>query len=188
MKTEVKAFRNNSGKTKWALVDFKALEPMVKALEFGRDKYSTFKDPDSGNVYQGAELTKEAIQSWERIYDAAEDWKRGYRGLENMESCQRHIVEYLAGNKIDDESKLMHLGHAAACLMFEIHHELKALNKSEDKSEGMLFATLELRDMTPEEIEKDKKENKKIREAKAATKEIFKTVANKKLRKNYLKT
>lgn len=35
-----KADRFNSGKLKWSLVDFKSLEPLVRILEYGAEKYS----------------------------------------------------------------------------------------------------------------------------------------------------
>lgn len=35
-----KADRFNEGKPKWSLIPFSALEPMVRVLEFGANKYS----------------------------------------------------------------------------------------------------------------------------------------------------
>ena len=35
--------RYNTGKLKWSLVDYPSLEPLVKVLEFGAEKYSKFE-------------------------------------------------------------------------------------------------------------------------------------------------
>lgn len=80
--------RYNTGKVKWSLVDFKSLEPMVRVLEFGAQKY------------------------------APENWKKGLKVTEIMESCLRHIFSFLEGQDNDTESDISHLGHAMCNLMF----------------------------------------------------------------------
>lgn len=124
MKTTL-AKRNNKGKRKWSLVDFKALEPMIQVLEYGRDKYSEFKNPETGEVFEGKDLSQDQREQWERVYDAADNWKKGFNGFENMESAIRHLVEYMSGTKDDDESGLPHLGHLMCCIMFEIYHNVE---------------------------------------------------------------
>jgi hypothetical protein len=44
--------RYNTGKLKWSLVSWKALEPMVRVLMFGAEKY------DSHNWKKGLEYTE----------------------------------------------------------------------------------------------------------------------------------
>ena len=51
--------RYNTGKLKWSLVDYPSLEPLVKVLEFGAEKYSV------DNWKQGLQ-TKEIIESINR--------------------------------------------------------------------------------------------------------------------------
>ena len=82
------ALRYNNGKTKWSLVDFKSLEPMVKVLEYGAQKYS----PDN--------------------------WKKGLPTKEVCESLLRHTFAYMSGEDIDKESGCEHLGHMMCNIMF----------------------------------------------------------------------
>ena len=82
------ALRYNSGKLQWSLVDFDALEDMVKVLEFGAKKYS------------------------------ADDWKKGLNTNEITESMMRHLFAYLRGEDIDPESGLPHTGHIMCNAMF----------------------------------------------------------------------
>lgn len=86
--------RENEGKLKWSLVDFKALEPMVKVLEYGMDKYS------------------------------AHNWKKGLPVTEISESLIRHLISFLSGEDIDGESGLPHVGHIACNAMFLSHMAL----------------------------------------------------------------
>lgn len=80
--------RYNTGKLKWSLVSFSALEPMIKVLEFGAKKYS------------------------------ANQWKEGLSWTEVCESLQRHLVCFLEGEDNDEESKLHHVGHILCNAMF----------------------------------------------------------------------
>lgn len=81
--------RKNEGKLKWALVSFKALEPMVRVLMFGAAKY------DNHN------------------------WKKGLKWTEIQESMQRHMTAFFEeGQDTDKESKLYHVGHILCNAMF----------------------------------------------------------------------
>ena len=83
-----KAMRFNEGKRKWSLVDFKSLEPMIEALEYGAEKYS----PDG--------------------------WKKGYDKKEILESMMRHIASLMDGEEVDTESGVSHMGHIQVNAMF----------------------------------------------------------------------
>jgi hypothetical protein len=80
--------RYNTGKLKWSLVSWKALEPMVRVLMFGAEKY------DSHN------------------------WKKGLEYTEVCESLQRHLNAFIDGENDDPESKLSHVGHILCNAMF----------------------------------------------------------------------
>lgn len=80
--------RENEGKLKWSLVSWKALEPMIKVLMFGANKYD----------------------SW--------NWSKGLKYTEISESLQRHLYSFLQGEDNDKESKLTHVGHILCNAMF----------------------------------------------------------------------
>jgi hypothetical protein len=83
--------RENNGKLRWGLVDYKALEPMIRVLEFGARKYSD------------------------------DNWKKGLVHREVLESAQRHLAAMLSGENIDNESYQLHAGHVMCNLMFWVH-------------------------------------------------------------------
>lgn len=83
-----KALRFNKGKLKWSYVHFRSLEPMVKVLEFGARKY------------------------------APDNWKKGLKRDEVLESMQRHIAALMDGEEIDQESGESHIGHIQCNAMF----------------------------------------------------------------------
>jgi hypothetical protein len=87
----MKADRYNEGKCKWSLVDFKSLEPMVKVLEYGTEKYSR------------------------------DNWKKGLPVTEICESLMRHLYAFLDGENIDPESGMSHIGHIQCNAMFLAH-------------------------------------------------------------------
>jgi hypothetical protein len=80
--------RYNADKMRWALVDFDALEDMVRVLEFGAKKYSD------------------------------NNWKNGLKTTEIFESMMRHLTAYLRGEDNDPESGLPHTGHLLCNAMF----------------------------------------------------------------------
>ena len=80
--------RKNEGKLKWSLVSMIALEPMVRVLMFGAEKYS------------------------------AHNWKKGWKYSEICESLQRHLNAFIQGENNDPESKLAHVGHILCNAMF----------------------------------------------------------------------
>ena len=80
--------RRNEGKLKWSLVSWKALEPMVKVLMFGAEKY------DDHN------------------------WKKGLNYTETCESLQRHLNSFIEGEDNDQESGIPHVGHVLCNAMF----------------------------------------------------------------------
>lgn len=80
--------RYNADKLRWSLVDFDALEDMVRVLEFGAKKY------------------------------ADNNWKNGLKTTEICESMIRHLTAYLRGENDDPESNLPHTGHILCNAMF----------------------------------------------------------------------
>jgi len=88
------ADRFNDGKLQWSMVDFKALEDMVRVLEFGAKKYSR------------------------------DNWKKGLKTTEVVDSLLRHIYAYLNGEDIDPESGINHTGHIMCNAMFLSHMHL----------------------------------------------------------------
>lgn len=108
-KEEIKAspvgLRFNTGKPRWGLVHYKSLEPMVRVLEYGAQKY----DDDN--------------------------WKKGLVPREVLECLQRHLAAIMDGETHDPESGLPHIGHILCNAMMysyftEIHPE-KARIKDE---------------------------------------------------------
>lgn len=83
-----KAARFNNGKLRWSLVHFQSLEPLVKVLMFGAQKY------DDHN------------------------WKKGLPPNEILESMQRHLAALIDGQTHDPESGLPHIGHIMCNAMF----------------------------------------------------------------------
>tara|TARA_R110000851_G_scaffold160786_1_gene304084 strand:+ start:9975 stop:10316 length:342 start_codon:yes stop_codon:yes gene_type:complete len=80
--------RFNTGKLRWSLVSWKALEPMVHVLMFGAQKYD----------------------SW--------NWVKGLKITEVADSLQRHLNAFIQGENDDPESKLSHVGHIMCNAMF----------------------------------------------------------------------
>ena len=87
-KNKTNATRYNKNKLKWSLVNFKALESMVKVLEFGTIKYEPH------------------------------NWEKGFSYTNTIESMLRHVYSFLQGEDIDPESNLPHTGHIMCNAIF----------------------------------------------------------------------
>lgn len=83
-----KALRYNSGKAKYSMLDLTCLEPGVRVLEFGANKY------------------------------ARDNWKKGLPLSEILDSLLRHIGAIQRGEFIDLESGLSHVGHIQCNALF----------------------------------------------------------------------
>ena len=92
------ADRYNKGKPKWGLVHWPSLEPMVRVLMFGVEKY------------------------------AKDNWKKGLDRVEILESAQRHLIALFNGEEDDSESKVSHAGHVMCNMMFYIFFTKKENN------------------------------------------------------------
>jgi len=82
------ADRHNEGKPQWSMVDFPSMEPMVRVLEFGANKYSR------------------------------DNWKKGLPKEQILDSMMRHVFALASGEENDPESGLPHIGHIQCNAMF----------------------------------------------------------------------
>lgn len=92
--TTDKPIKDDDNKTDWSLMPFDVLAEVNKVLEFGAKKYT------------------------------ANNWKIG-KGLGTkrvLNACLRHIFAYMRGEKLDPESGLPHLSHAACNILFSIYY------------------------------------------------------------------
>ena len=97
-----KSLRYNTGKPQWSLVDFKSLEPLVRVMEYGAQKYTT--EQGSGR----------------------DNWKKGLDLNQILESAARHLFAMMSGEQIDPESGQFHSGHLLANMMFYNYHYEKS--------------------------------------------------------------
>ena len=86
--------KNDTGKARYDLVSPEFEEAVAKVLTFGAEKY----EPNN----------------WQKVEDGKD---RYYSAL------RRHLAAYRTGEKVDEESGLSHLAHAACNIMFLMHFE-----------------------------------------------------------------
>lgn len=80
--------KHDQDKPRMDLLDPEALEGVARVLSFGARKY------------------------------AEHNWRKGLAISRLLGAALRHIFAHLRGEDLDPESGLMHLDHAACCLMF----------------------------------------------------------------------
>jgi|ERR1044072_6669289 hypothetical protein len=100
-----KALRYNQGKPKWSLVHYKSLEPMVRVLMYGADKY------------------------------AVDNWKKGLDKREILDSLQRHVAALIDGQEVDPESGEHHIGHIMCNCMFYSYFNIKVDDRGTEKND-----------------------------------------------------
>lgn len=86
-------------KPRWDLIPYEALQEVVAVLTHGSQKYGP--------------------ENWRKVPEG----ERRY-----FAAAQRHLVSHRLGERLDPESGLPHLAHAACCLLFmlakEVGHDL----------------------------------------------------------------
>jgi len=85
---KVQADRFNEGKPQYSLLDLKSMEPMVRVLEYGCQRYSR------------------------------DNWRKGLPATEILDSLLRHVTTLQRGERLDSESGLQHIGHILCNAMF----------------------------------------------------------------------
>lgn len=88
--------KDDTGKLRWDLLPFRALQEVVEVLTYGALKY------DDNN--------------WQKVPDA----RRRY-----FAASLRHLVSWWEGERFDKQSGFHHLAHACCCILFLLYFELK---------------------------------------------------------------
>lgn len=94
-----KGVKFDSGKPMWSYLPLVSIQEVIKVLMYGDNKYPS---PDGAN--------------WKKVKDAR---KRYYN------ATMRHLTQWYDGEKIDPESGLHHLAHAASNCLFLLWFEFK---------------------------------------------------------------
>ena len=129
------ALRYNKGKRQYSLIDYELLAPMVEALEYGKHKYSIFKDAD-GNEIEGAEISVEESKLLTLVSSGKDNWKIGFPIDVLKDSLYRHVHAYNSGEKFDKESGCHHLGHALCNIKFILNQEKLDNERDSNKSDN----------------------------------------------------
>lgn len=85
--------RKNEGKPQTHHIDPEFILGMAKVLTLGSKKYSSY------------------------------NWAKGNNLTVPFDSAMRHLLAYMSGNNLDDETGESHLFHAAVNLMFMYYYE-----------------------------------------------------------------
>lgn len=97
----------DGAKAPWHLLPMQAVEKIVEVMGYGAAKYGEF--------------------NWTKL----KDFEKRY-----FSACMRHLKAWQSGEKLDPESGLSHLAHAACNLIFLIYKELDLMPWPKDTSKG----------------------------------------------------
>jgi len=98
----------DAGKPSMSLLPGRSLKELAKVMDYGATKYATH------------------------------NWRKGINHSRVLDAALRHLYSYADGERIDPESNLSHLAHAAVNILFlleylETHKELDDCYKKENK-------------------------------------------------------
>jgi hypothetical protein len=82
------------GKLEWSLLDYEAMEEVIRVLEKGAVKYG------------------------------ADNYKKGLNRYQVLDAMQRHLVELMKGNEEDEETFYHHAAHIICNAMFYLHNHM----------------------------------------------------------------
>lgn len=87
------ASKHSEDKTKWHLLAWSALEPVVRVMEHGAAKYGK------------------------------NNWRKGREVTDYVDAVYRHLISWLTVRSKDEETGISHLAHAVCNLMFLLYQE-----------------------------------------------------------------
>lgn len=90
--TEKVGVKHDNGKINWSLLPLAILEPIVRVLMFGAEKYSP--------------------NGWQTVPDGEQRY---------FSAMMRHIAAYQSGEAIDQDSGLPHIAHVCCNAIFLLH-------------------------------------------------------------------
>lgn len=88
-------------KRRYDLVPYDALGEIIKALEFGANKYD----------------------DW--------NWLKGTKWTRYWAASMRHLTAWMMGESKDPESGLSHLAHAGVCILFLLTYERRKIGEDD---------------------------------------------------------
>lgn len=109
METAIERKGVKEGKTPWGLVSFDALAPLAEVND-GWDGLRAYH-------WKALECMVKVLEYGAKKY-APHNWKKGYKMTEVANSLYRHIIARLGYEYYDDDSLLPHDGHILCNLMF----------------------------------------------------------------------
>lgn len=59
------------------------------------------------------------------------NWRKGMRWSRLSDAALRHLLKWVSGSRVDDETGLSHLAHAMCCLMFLLNYEQTGLGEDD---------------------------------------------------------
>lgn len=103
----------------------KQLQKAIKKVTHAK-KHDQNKPPLDLIPYSALELEAQVLAFGALKYDA-HNWCKGMDWSRLIGACMRHIGAFNAGEDLDPESGLSHLGHARCCLAFLIEYQKEKL-------------------------------------------------------------
>ena len=118
IETTDKGRRYNEGKPKFSLIKLSCLIPLADRLERGAHKYSEYFHTESGFIAKGSELPYDKFDKikWIKKYDGTDNWDKGLKLNEVLDSMLRHISALRDGETNDEDGS--HIGAIQANAMF----------------------------------------------------------------------
>jgi hypothetical protein len=95
----------DTGKAKWALLPWVAMEQVALVMTFGAEKYS------------------------------AHGWRKGIEYSRLLSACFRHLTAWVTKQGPDVETGLSHLAHAAFCILALLEYEVDGREGLDDRWE-----------------------------------------------------
>lgn len=110
--------RYNENKPRFSLIKLSCFIPLTDRLEKGKHKYSDYKNKSTGEVVSGKSLSLDSfnVKEWDVVYDATDNWDRGLKMNEVLDSLLRHISAIRDGEEFDEDGS--HIGAIQANAMF----------------------------------------------------------------------
>ncbi len=126
------ALKYDQGKLPWDLLPVKAVEGMLRVLQYGRRKYTTCGDCEE-KIYSNARLdgalNRQSCSNCgsKNITTGDHNWRKGFSWSRLIAAAFRHLSAILQGEDVDPESGELHTAHLMCCVAFLHEHMVGGL-------------------------------------------------------------
>lgn len=107
---------------------------LSNSLWTSTDKAASTAGPtgnSSSQLTDDSQILDSGVEHASHCGSGRNNWRKGMRWSRLADAALRHMLKWVSGSRVDEETGLSHLAHAMCCLMFLLNYEQTGLGEDD---------------------------------------------------------